>query len=59
MMAFDTEDKRHAKEIDETQKVDRSSFLDEKPDQNEGGTQLHRGLQARHITMIAIGGAIG
>ena len=23
------------------------------------GTQLHRGLQARHITMIAIGGAIG
>lgn len=23
------------------------------------GTELHRGLKARHITMIAIGGAIG
>lgn len=23
------------------------------------GTRLHRGLKARHITMIAIGGAIG
>jgi yeast amino acid transporter len=25
----------------------------------EEGTRLHRGLKARHITMIAIGGAIG
>ncbi|KIW58017.1 hypothetical protein PV05_02569 [Exophiala xenobiotica] len=27
--------------------------------QFQEGTQLHRGLKARHITMIAIGGAIG
>lgn len=26
---------------------------------NEGEMELHRGLKARHITMIAIGGAIG
>lgn len=26
---------------------------------DEAGTQLHRGLKARQITMIAIGGAIG
>ncbi|KAF2759123.1 hypothetical protein EJ05DRAFT_475351 [Pseudovirgaria hyperparasitica] len=26
---------------------------------NKEGTKLHRGLKARHITMIAIGGAIG
>ena len=25
----------------------------------EAGNRLHRGLKARHITMIAIGGAIG
>lgn len=25
----------------------------------QDGTRLHRGLKARHITMIAIGGAIG
>jgi amino acid permease len=46
-------------EVDETQKVDRSSVLDEKGVQTEEGPGLHRGLQARHITMIAIGGAIG
>lgn len=27
--------------------------------QFEDGSRLHRGLKARHITMIAIGGAIG
>ncbi len=29
------------------------------PVETNTGTSLHRGLQARHITMIAIGGAIG
>jgi amino acid permease len=33
--------------------------VDAQGTQSQEGTQLHRGLKARHITMIAIGGAIG
>jgi amino acid permease len=57
-MAYNHENK-HMTEVDETQKADRSSVLDEKAGPEEEGQGLHRGLQARHITMIAIGGAIG
>jgi amino acid permease len=57
-MAYNAENRPMA-EVDETQKVDRSSVLDEKVGRVEEGQGLHRGLQARHITMIAIGGAIG
>jgi amino acid permease len=57
-MAYNA-DNRPMAEVDETRKVDRSSVLDEKAGQAEEGQGLHRGLQARHITMIAIGGAIG
>ncbi|KAG5291756.1 dicarboxylic amino acid permease [Histoplasma ohiense] len=36
-----------------------SAELDGVVDEDEKGIALHRGLKARHITMIAIGGAIG
>lgn len=47
-------------ESDGDLKVEHSSLRDEKARQEEiVQTKLHRALQARHITMIAIGGAIG
>lgn len=45
------------------EKITNSEFLDREPRSEmvevEEDQDLHRGLKARHITMIAIGGAIG
>lgn len=32
---------------------------EESGNESDGGHDLHRGLKSRHITMIAIGGAVG
>lgn len=37
----------------------RSSDIGESNGEGQPATKLHRGLKSRHITMIAIGGAIG
>jgi amino acid permease len=58
-MAYNADNRQSMAEVDEMQKVDRSSVIDEKDGTTVEGEGLHRGLQARHITMIAIGGAIG
>lgn len=45
------------------EKIPQSEALNREPSSEivevEDGHDLHRGLKARHITMIAIGGAIG
>jgi len=52
------EEKIHRSEVAQEDKIPRSE--DSHDDHGAGGhTELHRGLKARHITMIAIGGAIG
>lgn len=45
-------DQEYGKTEYQSQAVDPPATQDDR-------TQLHRGLKARHITMIAIGGAIG
>lgn len=52
------EEKIPRSELDPEGKIPRSELTSE--DHGAGGhNDLHRGLKARHITMIAIGGAIG
>lgn len=52
------EEKIPRSELDPEGKIPRSELTSE--DNGAGGHHdLHRGLKARHITMIAIGGAIG
>jgi amino acid transporter len=48
-------------EIDaiETQRVEYNGPMGEKEEVTEEHVELHRDLKARHISMIAIGGAIG
>lgn len=45
------------------EKIPQSEYLQREPSSEmvevEGADDLHRGLKARHITMIAIGGAVG
>jgi amino acid permease len=47
-------DEEYSPERGQHQAYDEAPPLD-----HERPTELHRGLKARHITMIAIGGAIG
>ena len=55
---LDPEGKIPRSELDPEGKIPRSELTSE--DNGAGGhNDLHRGLKARHITMIAIGGAIG
>jgi amino acid transporter len=48
-------------EIDaiETQRVEYNAPMNEKEEVTDEHVELHRDLKARHISMIAIGGAIG
>lgn len=45
------------------EKIPQSEYLQREPSSEMvevgGADDLHRGLKARHITMIAIGGAVG